>query len=47
MSEMRSVYNIIVSRPKEKTDPGHRYVDNIKKDLKGIEWEYVDKIQLA
>jgi hypothetical protein len=50
MEEMRNVYKILVRRPEGKTSlkkSGRRYEDNIRMDLRGVEWEVVDWILLV
>jgi hypothetical protein len=45
-----NAYRISVGKPDEKRPvgkPRHRWVDNIKLDLKGIGWGGVDWIELA
>jgi len=49
MGEMRNVYNILVGktegeRPLEK--PRRRWEDNIRMDIREIDWEGVDWIEL-
>jgi hypothetical protein len=50
MGEKRNAYRILVGKPKEKRPLGRprlRWVDNIKIDLREIEWDGVDWIDLA
>jgi len=47
---MRNAYNILVGKPERKRPlgrPARRWEDNIRMDLKAIEWEVVDWIYLA
>jgi hypothetical protein len=42
MGEMRNAYSILFGRPERKRPlgrPGHRWEDNIRKDLREIWWE--------
>jgi hypothetical protein len=48
--DMRNAYNILVGKPEGKRPlkrPMPRLKDNIKKDLRGKWWEFVDWIHLA
>jgi hypothetical protein len=48
--EKRNAYRILVGNPEEKGPlgrPGHRWVDNIKIDLREIGWGGMDWIDLA
>jgi hypothetical protein len=50
MWEKRDVYKILVGMPEGKRPlgrPRRRWVDNIKMDLREIEWDGVDWIDLA
>jgi hypothetical protein len=50
MEEKRNAYRILVAKPKVKRVLGkqrHRWVDNIKIDLREIEWGGMDWIDLA
>jgi hypothetical protein len=50
MGENRKAYRILVGNPEEKRPlgrPGHRWVDNIKMDLREIGWGIMDWIALA
>jgi hypothetical protein len=50
MVEMRTAYDILIGKPKGTGHLGRnrrRYEDNIKMDLRGIEWEGVDFMYLA
>jgi hypothetical protein len=50
MTEMRNAYTIFVGGPKGKRPlgrPRHRWKDNIRMDLRKVEWEGVDWMQLA
>jgi hypothetical protein len=50
MGEKRNVYRILVGKPEGKRplgSPRHSWNDNIKMDLKEIEWSGVDWIDLA
>jgi hypothetical protein len=50
MGEKRSAYRILVGKPEGKRQPGRprcRWVGNIKMDLREIEWDGVDWIDLA
>jgi hypothetical protein len=45
MGEKRNAYNILVGKPDVKRPLGrsrHRWVDNIKMDLRGIGWGGMD-----
>jgi hypothetical protein len=49
MGEKRNAYRILVGKPEEKRPlrrPRHRWVDNIKMDLREIEWGNMDWIVL-
>jgi hypothetical protein len=48
--EKRNVYRLLVVKPEGKTPLGtsrHRWMDNIKMDLREIEWDGVDWIDMA
>jgi hypothetical protein len=50
MGEKRNAYGILVGKPEGKRPLGRpirRWVDNIKMDLREIEWEGMDWIDLA
>jgi hypothetical protein len=50
VGENRNAYRILVGKPKEKRPlgrPRRRWEDEIKKDLKGIEWGGMEWIDLA
>jgi len=50
MDAMRNAYKIMVGKPEEKRPLArirHRWEDNIRIDLKEIEWEPVDWIHLV
>jgi hypothetical protein len=50
MGEMRNAYGILVGKPEEKRPlgrPRRRWVDNIKMDLREIEWDGMDWIKLV
>jgi hypothetical protein len=50
MGETRNAYRILVGKPEGKRPlgrPTRRWVDNIKMDLRNIEWDGVDCIELA
>jgi hypothetical protein len=50
MREKRNAYRILVGKPERKRPlgrPRRRWVDNIKIDLREIEWDGVDWIDLA
>jgi hypothetical protein len=50
MGEMRNAYRILVGKPEWRIPlgrPRHRLVDNIKMDLREIEWYDMDWIDLA
>jgi hypothetical protein len=50
MGETRNAYRILVGKPEGKRPlgrPRRRWVDNIKIDLRVIEWDGVDWIDLA
>jgi hypothetical protein len=50
MGEKRSAYRIFVRKPEERRPlgrPRHRWVENIKMDLREIEWDGMDWIDLA
>jgi hypothetical protein len=47
--DKRNAYRILVGKPEGKRPQGrprYRWVDNIKMDLRGIEWNDVDWINL-
>ncbi|PNF15431.1 hypothetical protein B7P43_G18451 [Cryptotermes secundus] len=45
MGETRNAYRILVGKPEGR--PRHRWVDNIKMDLREIGWDGIDWIDLA
>jgi hypothetical protein len=45
MGAMGNAFKISIGKPKG--EPRHRWEDNIRTDLRGIEWEGVDLIHLA
>jgi hypothetical protein len=50
MGENRNAYRILVGKPEGKRPvgrPRHRWVDNIKIDLREIRWDGMDWIDLA
>jgi hypothetical protein len=50
MGEKRISYRILVGKPEGKRPlgrPKHRWVDNIKMDLREIEWDVVYSIDMA
>jgi hypothetical protein len=50
MGEKGDAYRILVGKPEGKRPlgrPGCRWVDNIKMDLRAIEWDGVDWIDIA
>jgi hypothetical protein len=50
MGETRNAYRILVGKPEGKRPlgrPRRRWVDNIKLDLTEIEWDGMDRINLA
>jgi hypothetical protein len=50
MGEKRNASRILVGNPEGKRPlgrPRRRWVDNIKMDLRGIEWDVIDWIDLA
>jgi hypothetical protein len=50
MGESRNAYMILVGKPEGKRPlgrPRRRWMDNIKMDLREIEWDGVDWIELA
>jgi hypothetical protein len=50
MGEMKIVYKILIGKPEGKRQlgrPRHRWEDTIKNDLREIEWEGVDWMNLA
>jgi hypothetical protein len=50
MGEMRNAYNVLVGKPKGNRPlerPRRRWQDNIRMDVREIEWESVDWIYLA
>jgi hypothetical protein len=50
VGETRNAYRILVGKPEGKRPlgrPRHRWVDNIKMDLREIGWDGMDWIELA
>jgi hypothetical protein len=50
MGETRNAYRILVAKSEEKRPlgrPRRRWVDNIKMDLRGIEWGGMDSLEQA
>jgi hypothetical protein len=50
MGEKRNTYRILVGKPEDKRSlgtPRRRWVDNIKMDLREIEWDGMNRIALA
>jgi hypothetical protein len=50
MGETRNAYRLLVGKPEGEKPlgrPRHRWVDNIKMDLRGIRWDGMDWIELA
>jgi hypothetical protein len=51
MGDKRNAYRILVGKPEGKKKPQerprHRWVDNIKMDLRDIAWDGVDWINMA
>jgi hypothetical protein len=50
MEEIRNAYNILVGKPESKKTlvrTSCRWEDNIRMDLRGMEWEVVDLLHLA
>jgi hypothetical protein len=50
MGETRNAYRILVGKPERKRSlgrPRRRWVDNIKIDLREIEWDGMDWVDLA
>jgi hypothetical protein len=50
MGEKRNAYRILVGKRERKTPvgrPRHRWVNNIKMDLRGKGWDYVDCFDLT
>jgi hypothetical protein len=50
MGDTRNAYRILVGKPEGKRPlerPRHRWVDNIKMDLREIGWDGVDWIELV
>jgi hypothetical protein len=50
MGEKRNAYRILVGMPEGRRSlgrPRRRWVDNIKMDVRGIEWDGMDWIDLA
>jgi hypothetical protein len=50
MGETRNAYRILVGMPEGNIPmgrPGRRWVDNIKMDLRKIQWDGVDWIEMA
>jgi hypothetical protein len=50
MEEERNAYRILVGKPEEKSPlgrPRRRWVDNIKTDLRQIEWDGMDRTNLS
>jgi hypothetical protein len=50
MGEMRNAYRIMVRKPEGKRSckrPGHRWENNIRMDLRELEWKGMDWIHMA
>jgi hypothetical protein len=47
MGEERNVYRVLMGKPEGKRPLGRPSVDGIRMDLRVIDWESVDWIQLA
>jgi hypothetical protein len=50
MGKKRNAYRILVGTPEGKRPlgrPRHRWMDNIKMDLRGIRWDCIDWIDVA
>jgi hypothetical protein len=50
MGEKRNAYRVLVGKPEGKKPlgrPRHRWVDNIKMDLRAIGWDCMDWIDLT